>query len=166
MSTLWNPELVRAVRTQFRLDWKGVHGGAHWARVRENGLLLAEKTGARTDVVELFALFHDSRRFNDYRDPEHGSRGGEFARSLAGTLFELDEAGLQLLVEACRDHSDGLSEGDITILTCWDADRLDLGRIGTDPDPARLCTPAAREPAMLERALERSLRWSYGEGPT
>ena len=27
-----------------------------------------------------------------------------------------------------------------------DADRLDLGRVGIPPDPARLCTPAAKEP--------------------
>jgi uncharacterized protein len=151
-----NKELLHAVRSQFVLDWKGIHGVPHWVRVRENGLLLARRTGARPDVVELFALFHDSRRLNDGHDPGHGERGAAFAKSMAGSLFDLDPRGLQLLMEACRGHSDGLTEGDITVLTCWDADRLDLGRIGIQPDPARLCTEAAREPGMLERAIRRS----------
>jgi len=151
-----NRDLVGIVRSRFALDWKGVHGVSHWVRVRENGLLLAERTGARVDVVELFALFHDSQRVNDERDPGHGSRGAAFARSLAGSVFDLDPEGLELLMEACRGHSDGHMTGDSTVVTCWDADRLDLGRIGIDPDPARLCTDAAREPAMLERALRRS----------
>jgi uncharacterized protein len=153
-----NQELMRRVRDQFVLDWKGIHGVPHWVRVRENGLLLADRTGARKDVVELFALFHDSRRTSEGRDPAHGDRGAAFAESLAGSIFDIDAAGLELLLDACRGHSDGGTTGDITVVTCWDADRLDLGRIGIEPDPARLCTPAARAPAMLERALRRSRR--------
>ena len=37
-------------------------------------------------MVALFALFHDSRRINEYCDDGHGRRGGEFARSLCGSL--------------------------------------------------------------------------------
>jgi uncharacterized protein len=151
-----NKELMRLVKSQFALHWKGIHGVSHWVRVRENGLLLAERTGARTNVIELFALFHDSRRENDELDPGHGERGAAFAKSLAGSMFDLDPRDLELLMEACRGHSDGLTRGDITVLTCWDADRLDLGRIGIQPDPLRLCTKAAREPHILERAIRRS----------
>jgi uncharacterized protein len=46
--------------------------------------------------------------------------------------------------------------GDITVLTCWDADRLDLGRVGIRPAAHRLCTDAARDPAMIEWAYRRS----------
>jgi len=154
--TFTNKELMRVVRRQFALDWKGIHGVSHWVRVRENGLVLAESTGARTNVVELFALFHDSRRANDDHDPEHGERAAAFAKSLAGSVFDLDPLDLELLMEACRGHSDGHTEGEITVLTCWDADRLDLGRIGIQPDPLRLCTDAAREPDVLEQAIRRS----------
>ena len=153
-----NKELMRVVRGQFALEWKGIHGLPHWSRVRLNGLLLAEATGARRDVVKLFALLHDSRRLNDGHDPLHGARAAEFAQSLVGSVFDLDPHDLDLLLAACRGHSDGLTVGDVTILTCWDADRLDLGRIGIKPDPARLCTEAAREPAMLEGAYARSLK--------
>jgi uncharacterized protein len=43
-----------------------------------------------------------------------------------------------------------------TIQACWDADRLDLGRVGTTPDPARLWTAAARDPEMFRWAGQRS----------
>ena len=71
----------------------------------------------------------------------------------------LDRLGLDMLVHACEFHSDGLTEADATIQACWDADRLDLGRVGIRPDPRRLCTAAAREPGNLEAAYRRSLRF-------
>lgn len=151
-------ELVRLIRRQFALEWTGIHGAPHWTRVRENGLRLAEATGAKPNVVELFAFLHDSRRLNDGYDPEHGLRAAVFARTLAGSAFELEAADLELLATACEGHSDGLKEGDITVLTCWDADRLDLGRVGIRPDPNRLCTQVAREPVILEWAYRRSLK--------
>ena len=152
-------KLVQIIRGQFALEWTdGIHGEPHWSRVHENGLRLAELTGAKANVVELFAFLHDSRRLNDGYDPEHGLRAAEFARSLAGSAFELEPLDLELLVTACRDHSDGRKVGDLTVLTCWDADRLDLGRVGIRPRPDRLCTDAAREPGILEWAYQRSLR--------
>jgi uncharacterized protein len=151
-------DLIRLIRNDFALDWRGVHGAPHWARVRQNGLRLAQSTGACADIVELFAVLHDSRRKNDGYDPEHGVRAALFAQSLAGSAFELPPFELTLLLTACRGHSEGLTTGDITVLTCWDADRLDLGRVGVRPRPDRLCTEAARDPVMLEWAYKRSLR--------
>lgn len=153
-------ELIHVIRRQFVLNWKGLHGAPHWARVRENGLRLAEITGANTQVVELFAFLHDSRRMNDDSDYEHGKRAAAFAESLAGSLFELGPMDLDDLLAACRGHSDGLRQGTITVQTCWDADRLDLGRVGIRPHPNRLCTEAAREPATLEWAYKRSVKQS------
>ena len=60
-----DPRLIRAVLSQYLLHPRGVHGVGHWVRVRANGLWLAEQTGVRVDVVELFALLHDSRRFDE-----------------------------------------------------------------------------------------------------
>ena len=101
--------------------------------------------GADREVVALFALFHDSRRLNQFRDDGHGLRAGEFARSLRGTLIHLDDVRFDLLFQACRLHTDGLAEGDPTLQACWDADRLDLARVGIMPKPDRLCTDTARE---------------------
>ena len=35
-------------------------------------------------------------------------------------------------------------EADITVQVCWDADRLDFGRVGMVPAPKKLCTAAAK----------------------
>ena len=152
------PELTKELRRQFALDWKGIHGASHWARVRANGLRLADASQARTDVIELFSFLHDSKRANDNYDPEHGERAAYYAESLRGILFELDDSGLDLLMTACEGHSNGLMKADITVQICWDADRLDLGRVGIRPDPDRLCTSAAKNTAMIEWAYARSIR--------
>ena len=38
--------VIHAVLDEYVLPWHGDHGVAHWARVLENGLRLAEETGA------------------------------------------------------------------------------------------------------------------------
>ena len=164
-ATLDRAGLLRFIRDQFRLDWHGIHGAAHWARVRMNGLAMAKVNGARQDVVELFALLHDSQRHHEGHDRRHGSRAADFVAGLNSDWFKLEPTGLEMLVYACRHHSDGLMEGDVTVQTCWDADRLDLARVGIWPDPDRLCTEAARDPAFLGRAIERSLRASGRADP-
>ena len=107
-------------------------------------------------MVTLFALFHDSRRVNEDRDPGHGRRGGEFARQLRGTLLHLDDGRFELLHEACARHTDGHTTDDATLAACWDSDRLDLGRVGTTPRRSRLCSDAARD--LLEWAHDRAVR--------
>jgi uncharacterized protein len=153
--------LIHAILAQYPLPKFGVHGLGHWARVRENGLRLAERTGAQIAVVELFAYLHDAKRINDGGDPEHGRRGGALARSLYADpermgMLDLSREQFDLLVYACAHHTDGLTEADVTVQTCWDADRLDLGRVGIRPEPERLCTPAAQYPATIEWAWKRS----------
>lgn len=147
---------IDLVRSEFALPLDGIHGESHWARVYENGLRLAAQTGADQEVVALFAFLHDVRREHDGWDREHGRRAAEFVRSLDGSLLGLPPDGLELLVYACACHSDGLTEAHVTVQTCWDADRLDLGRIGIRPDPRHLCTAAAKEPATIQWAFGRS----------
>jgi uncharacterized protein len=108
-------------------------------------------------VVELFAVLHDSRRLNDGRDPEHGLRAAENAVRLHGQFYELDDGELALLCDACLGHSDGFTEADVTVQTCWDADRLDLGRVGVEPAPHKLCTSVARDPLIIAWAYRRSV---------
>jgi uncharacterized protein len=151
--------LLDIIQAQFVMNWHGIHGISHWRRVEENGRRVAEQTGANLTVVQLFAYLHDSRRFSDGHDPQHGRRAAEFIQSLNGTTLELPPGELELLVYACRYHTDGLTEGDITVQTCWDADRLDLGRVGIRPQPRYLCTAPAKDPALIEWAYERSRTW-------
>ena len=151
-------ELLNHLVSTFALNPCGIHGKRHWLRVLRNGRELAAATGANLRVVELFAVLHDSKRENDDHDPEHGPRAAEHARSLCGQWFELDVQELDVLCRACELHADGLiTDAEPTVLACWDADRLDLGRVGTKPHPARLCTQYAKREDVLEAAYERSL---------
>lgn len=145
MPSLITERLILFARKEFRLDWHGIHGAPHWARVKYNGLLLAQKTGTNTLVVEYFAFIHDLGRHNDHNDPEHGHRAVEIAQKKAGDLIHVTESELDRLIEACQHHSNGHQAGEVTIVTCWDADRLDLGRVGIRPDPLKLCTETARD---------------------
>lgn len=156
-SRLVTPALIARLRQRFALQWTGIHGAPHWARVRINGLQLAEKTGANRRAVEVFAMVHDVCRDNDDRDPLHGARAAAFLQELRGSVLAISDAEAALIAYACTHHTAGFTEADVTVQTCWDADRLDLGRVGIRPDPRRLCTAAARNPRMIEAAFARSL---------
>ena len=127
---LITPDFVEFLRRQFLLDWKGIHGVSHWSRVRRNGLQIAKENCADTRVIEYFAFLHDSRRHHDGHDGDHGQRAAEFADTLRGTHVNLDNTSFSLLITACQGHTHEKFHDDVTIQTCWDADRLDLGRVG------------------------------------
>jgi uncharacterized protein len=149
--------LLQAIRRQYRLEWDGIHGISHWARVRTIGLCLAEHTGADPTVVELFSVLHDACRVNDNHDPHHGRRGAALAAGLRGQGVDLSDTAFALLVTACAEHTSGSIEAPLTVQTCWDADRLDLSRVGITPDPARLCTAAAKAPRLFTWATRLHL---------
>jgi len=143
---------------QYTLEQNGIHGVSHWARVLQNGLLICEETAADLDVVSLFAILHDSRRQNDGYDPDHGPRAAEFAQTLGAETLGLDDRQLRLLIRACEGHTHERFHEDITIQTCWDSDRLDLGRIGVIPDPERLGTDIAQRQETIDWAYRRGSR--------
>lgn len=140
-------KLIQTVSAQFALSAGPSHGPDHWKRVEQNGLWLSTQTGADVFVVRLFAWFHDSRRENDYTDPDHGARGAAYAAAERGVLFDLEDEAYDKLIHACIWHTDGPSSDDLTIGTCWDADRLDLGRVGIIPSAAFMSTAFGREVA-------------------
>ena len=148
--------VLNAVLDDYALPWRGDHGIAHWARVLENGLRLAEETGANVEVVRLFAVLHDSRRLSEAHDPDHGPRAAKFARELRGKVFDLPDHEFRLLHRACEGHTHERTHPDVTIQTCWDADRLDLGRVGITPHPRYLGTEMARRPATIKWADGRA----------
>jgi uncharacterized protein len=51
---------------------------------------------------------------------------------------------MERLEFACQEHTNGGVSSDPTIGVCWDADRLNLGRVEIRPDPRWLSTKWAR----------------------
>ncbi len=148
--------ILQAILEHYALPLNGDHGVAHWARVLENGLRMAVETSANVEVVSLFAVLHDSRRINEGTDPEHGARAADFAAELRGKVFDLDDHEFRLLYRACEGHTHERNHPDVTIQTCWDSDRLDLGRVGITPHPSRLCTEVAKRPDIIKWADRRA----------
>ena len=148
--------LWRYVDEHFQCGAHSFHGIDHWKRVWRNGRIIAKRSGADEIIVELFSLFHDSCRLTEGTDPGHGARGAELAYRLRGDLFDLPDQDFDLLHYACTWHQDRDFSDDVTIGTCWDADRLDLGRVGVVPDPELLNTEFGKRLASefdLEAAL-------------
>ena len=109
-------EFVDFLIGQCPLGNSPIHGLKHWNSALKNGRKLAVETGANLKVVELFSVLHDARRENENDDPEHGHRAAALARECNGKWFDLNDVDMQ------------------------DFDRLDLGRVGVEPDPKYLCT--------------------------
>ena len=135
-----------------------MHGYSHCLRVCENGLRLASLNGADRHIIILFAFIHDIARENEGYDYQHGPRAAALLRSeIQPKFLHLDEDNLDRLAEAVAGHTNGHCLADLTVQTCWDADRLDLGRAGIETDPDRLCTSEARSEEIIVWAHERSL---------
>jgi uncharacterized protein len=149
--------LIQEILRGYRLPLMGTHGLPHWGRVLETGLKLAEQTGAKPEVVALFAVFHDARRRCETICPGHGLRGAKLAKRLRAKFLSLSDGDFHLLSTACKHHTDGTTEGNITVQTCWDADRLDLWRVCIEPVNELLCTSAAKDRSLQSWARERSL---------
>lgn len=150
------------VREVFALDFHdGIHGVAHWSRVWHHGKSMAAELDVNPRIPAWFAFLHDCQRENDDMDPEHGARAADFALKLRRQgLIGLNNHDFDALCFAMQKHSDGLTEADKAVQVCWDADRLDLGRVGIVPDPQYLCTTVAQRDDVIERAL------AFSEGLT
>jgi uncharacterized protein len=153
------PEERHLVQTAW--DWStsrtkvsaaSIHGPTHWRRVALLGLRISQREGADGLVVCLFAACHDVARVHDGRDLEHGPRAAEWIADELAPRLALDPDRLQKWLCAVRNHTEGDTTPDPTIGSCWDADRLDLVRIGFPIDPAKLSTATARDPAVQDAA--------------
>ena len=138
-----NAQIIKKLQKDSLLFNSHLHGLTHWQTVEKYGLYLAKYSKADVSVVSLFAYFHDCKRENEDYDPKHGYRGAEYAKEIR-TLIPLTDDQFDSLYKACAGHTGGLNASNNTIATCWDADRLDLGRVGILPDPDLLFTDEAK----------------------
>ncbi len=125
-----------------------IHGLDHWKRVKENGLFIAQHNGADTAVIEYFSYLHDSQRWNEHEDPQHGPRAAIYAQKHR-EIIDLDDDQFGLLQKACSGHTHILPSGstsvNATLAACWDGDRLDIGRVGIEVDPNFLFSQFAKD---------------------
>ncbi|MCW2925503.1 MAG: hypothetical protein JWM98_2907 [Thermoleophilia bacterium] len=145
--------LLAPVRADASLLDSNAHGENHWRAVARCAVEI-RRTDPAPDggVLFLFAVLHDARRESEHRDPEHGPRAARLAERLrAEGLFELDDARMALLVEACELHDTGVTSTDPTIGACYDADRLNLRRVGIEPDAAYLSRPVSSSTGFVDR---------------
>ena len=160
-SEILNQKFFEYLAEQFSLDHNGAHGYHHWLRVLYNGRLLCSRNSANIKVVELFSLLHDSKRSNKKSDPEHGERAAIFAETMRGTWFTVTDKEMQLLQDACILHSEGLRDKDVTIQTCWDADRLDNYYTEVDLDFSLLSDDLAKQELIILEAGQRALTQAF-----
>ena len=144
MKYLWetDKELINQLQRESKSFHSHIHGFKHWRTVEKNGLYLSQFNDGDPAVISHFAYFHDSMRVNDQRDDGHGTRGGQYALDNRESL-ELDDDQLNLLYEACAGHTGGRNPSNDTVACCWEADRLDLRRVGIKPDQKWLYSKAA-----------------------
>ena len=138
---------IKRVREFVLADYheRRYHGIDHWDRVYANGQQLITRK-VNPLVIGLFAYLHDYCREDDGDDLQHGPRAAEFIDTVRDTLLmDVNDKDIHLLKEACRLHTVVDRTGNPTIDACFDADRLDLGRVGIIPDPARMATKKGKE---------------------
>ena len=91
---------------------------------------------------------------DDGDDLQHGPRAAAFIDTIRDTLLvDVSDEDIHLLKEACRLHTVATKTGNPTIDACFDADRLDLGRVGIIPDPARMATKKGKEIARMQSEM-------------
>lgn len=128
-------DLIEEVLSKATMPGSSLHGEAHWRSVIACGMRIAEGTAADRKVVFAFGLIHDSQRLDDGYDFAHGARATASLNGLRALQGLLSADQVDLLARACEDHENGRLSADPTIGCCWDADRINLWRVGVAPDP-------------------------------
>lgn len=133
--------------------YSNIHGVEHWDRVYQNGQRLASPD-VDILVVGAFAYLHDVCRENDGVDINHGLRASMKINEIRNTLLSsFSDEQIELLQLACKYHTTRRKMGHPTIDACFDADRLDLGRVGITPNPKKMATKTGARIAKKNQPL-------------
>ena len=142
-------DLIKQIKKEFKIDYYGDHGINHWRRVYSNTQKLSAHYSIESEVFELFALLHDSKRHDEFEDRHHGVRAAGFVQKLLrDDVILLDEEDAERLLYACANHTKSDKNdplfNDLIVQICFDSDRLDIGRVGYEVDPLYLATKYAK----------------------
>lgn len=144
-----NKLLLNKVISEFKLNIDGAHGLKHWKQVYKNALLLSQHYNIESEVFELFSLLHDSKREDEYDDIKHGKRAALFIKELLkDKTIILTKEDQKRLLFACSNHTKTNKKAklykDIIVQICLDADRLDIDRVGIEPEEKYFATEYAK----------------------
>ena len=157
-------DLLLKIKEQFQIDWWGLHGIQHFQNVFINCRLLSQKSGLSSQICDYFSIFHDACRENEGIDKDHGKRGAALAEKLRHHI-QLNETEFDILLNACSNHTSLRSSDCILSALCADADRCDIGRVGSYPDHKQLLSPIAKDKNIIEQCYQRSTTHYLPEKP-
>lgn len=160
------PEFLRFAKysiENYKLSSSGAHSLHHWLRVAENAFIVANSNGVQgvdRKVILYFAFSHDMMRETENHCEVHGSNAAKRLRELREEyLTELNDEQFKLVLRACAGHTVGLHDSNPTIGVCWDADRLDLFRVGIYPDAKYLNHEASKCPMLIQSRSNHAAMW-------
>lgn len=168
----WRDYMYSAVR--YNMPDSAVHGMPHYERVLLYALLIAgQELPDDAEAMEILAhaaVWHDSRRMDDYLDTGHGARAAVYYHDYCGKHPEIhfhpesellmrfhdidDSKGFDRIAKQFADRKDYVS----TLFRIFkDADALDRWRLGdTGLDPAFLRTETAKGMVSFSKGLVES----------
>lgn len=115
--------------------WKDKKAGKKWAEEQRQVELLEMPEITDPEVVALRQYVKGKWTMGESHGLPHWDN--VYMKSLSDEEFHL-------LQEACRLHTSTENTGNPTIDACFDADRLDLGRVGITPSPNKMATVKGR----------------------
>lgn len=165
--------VLKKVLSLSNVDVDSPHGFYHWFRVLERGLMIADQEDVDASVIIAFSFLHDAFRENDGVDLDHGEIAAKAINDFLYKNLNLDKRQIQVLCFACKYHSNGYVVGNLdkkqysienfndkelnTVGACWDADRLDLARVGIYPDRDYLSTNTAKNVGIISLANKAAM---------
>jgi len=131
-----------------RLD---IHGISHLRRVAITAGRIAASIGEDVESAVVAGFLHDCARSDDGGGTRHAHDSAVLAKKLLSRFYpHLDTV---RLCDAIARHADGETTEDLLAACVWDADRLDLTRLGIEVDPDLLSTTVARRIIMIRRSI-------------
>ncbi len=157
-------QVMKKIIDEFYIKESFIHGTPHWSRVFYYGHHLSELNDFDKENIAFFSIFHDSKRINDGYDPEHGIRGAEFFKTF-DKIINVSNEQKEIIYEACKVHNYLKQADSLEVGLCLDSDRLDLWRVGLEPDDDYLHLPQSKKDNLknftydmiLENELSTSL---------
>lgn len=126
-----------------------IHGFSHLRRVAAVAGRIAAAAGEDIESAVVAGFLHDCARRHDGGGVDHAHDSAALTRKLLARFYpHLDAV---RLCDAIARHADGETTEDMLAACVWDADRLELRRLGIEVDPDLLSTEIARRLIRISR---------------